>query len=192
MSIKNSEDMTKNKKSSVITNIIIILVSIVITAILSFAVYNQYIKPDTLSESELVDEYVKCFFNSDAKSLLNLLDEDTKKSFLSDYDNDEESLISALQQEFDASKNNLIEYYGSDYEYKYDMGSVIEASEDDITAYIEAANELGYENFNPTAIKEIQIVLTITYNSETAYENLNIAIAQLDGKWYIIGFYNEI
>lgn len=166
------------KKINVIPIIILLILAVAVVTFPRLILSGQ-------SEKKLIKEFIKAEMTADGEKVIEILPDEIVEAAETQGGMTKNEFIKAVQEQLNSAMNTVVNTYGEEWKYSYEIKSIKKASQEDIEEWKNTYKD-GFEmDVDISEGKICEVEINFNGNEIRNTSNIELNLVKIRGKWYI-------
>ncbi|WP_296119079.1 zinc ribbon domain-containing protein [uncultured Eubacterium sp.] len=166
------------KKINVIPIIILLILAVAVVTFPRLILSGQ-------SEKKLIKEFIKAEMTVDGEKVIEILPDEIVEAAETQGGMTKNEFIKAVQEQLNSAMNTVVNTYGEEWKYSYEIKSIKKASQEDIEEWKNTYKD-GFEmDVDISEGKICEVEINFNGNEIRNTSNIELNLVKIRGKWYI-------
>ena len=166
------------KKINVIPIIILLILAVAVVTFPRLILSGQ-------SEKKLIKEFIKAEMTADGEKVIEILPDEIVEAAETQGGMTKNEFIKAVQEQLNSAMNTVVNTYGEEWKYSYEIKSIKKASQEDIEEWKNTYKD-GFEmDVDISEGKICEVEINFHGNEIRNTSNIELNLVKIRGKWYI-------
>ncbi len=166
------------KKINVIPIIILLILAVAVVTFPRLILSGQ-------SEKKLIKEFIKAEMTADGEKVIEILPDEIVEAAETQGGMTKNEFIKAVQEQLNSAMNTVVNTYGEEWKYSYEIKSIKKASQEDIEEWKNTYKD-GFEmDVDISEGKICEVEINFNGNEIRNTSNIELNLVKIRGKWYV-------
>ena len=166
------------KKINVIPIIILLILAVAVVTFPRLILSGQ-------SEKKLIKELIKAEMTADGEKVIEILPDEIVEAAETQGGMTKNEFIKAVQEQLNSAMNTVVNTYGEEWKYSYEIKSIKKASQEDIEEWKNTYKD-GFEmDVDISEGKICEVEINFNGNEIRNTSNIELNLVKIRGKWYV-------
>ena len=166
------------KKINVIPIIIVLILAVAVVTFPRLILSGQ-------SEKKLIKEFIKAEMTADGEKVIEILPDEIVEAAETQGGMTKNEFIKAVQEQLNSAMNTVVNTYGEEWKYSYEIKSIKKASQEDIEEWKNTYKD-GFEmDVDISEGKICEVEINFNGNEIRNTSNIELNLVKIRGKWYV-------
>lgn len=166
------------KKINVIPIIILLILAVAVVTFPRLILSGQ-------SEKKLIKEFIKAEMTADGEKVIEILPDEIVEAAETQGGMTKNEFIKAVQEQLNSAMNTVVNTYGEEWKYSYEIKSIKKASQEDIEEWKNTYKD-GFEmDVDISEGKICEVEINFNGNEINNTSNIELNLVKIRGKWYV-------
>ena len=166
------------KKINVIPIIILLILAVAVVTFPILILSGQ-------SEKKLIKEFIKAEMTADGEKVIEILPDEIVEAAETQGGMTKNEFIKAVQEQLNSAMNTVVNTYGEEWKYSYEIKSIKKASQEDIEEWKNTYKD-GFEmDVDISEGKICEVEINFNGNEIRNTSNIELNLVKIRGKWYV-------
>lgn len=166
------------KKINVIPIIILLIIAVAVVTFPRLILSGQ-------SEKKLIKEFIKAEMTADGEKVIEILPDEIVEAAETQGGMTKNEFIKAVQEQLNSAMNTVVNTYGEEWKYSYEIKSIKKASQEDIEEWKNTYKD-GFEmDVDISEGKICEVEINFNGNEIRNTSNIELNLVKIRGKWYV-------
>lgn len=166
------------KKINVIPIIILLILAVAVVTFPRLILSGQ-------SEKKLIKEFIKAEMTADGEKVIEILPDEIVEAAETQGGMTKNEFIKAVQEQLNSVMNTVVNTYGEEWKYSYEIKSIKKASQEDIEEWKNTYKD-GFEmDVDISEGKICEVEINFNGNEIRNTSNIELNLVKIRGKWYV-------
>lgn len=166
------------KKINVIPIIILLILAVAVVTFPRLILSGQ-------SEKKLIKEFIKAEMTADGEKVIEILPDEIVEAAETQGGMTKNEFIKAVQEQLNSAMNTVVNTYGEEWKYSYEIKSIKKASQEDIEEWKNTYKD-GFEmDVDILEGKICEVEINFNGNEIRNTSNIELNLVKIRGKWYV-------
>lgn len=137
------------------------------------------------SEKKLIKEFIKAEMTADGEKVIEILPDEIVEAAETQGGMTKNEFIKAVQEQLNSAMNTVVNTYGEEWKYSYEIKSIKKASQEDIEEWKNTYKD-GFEmDVDISEGKICEVEINFNGNEIRNTSNIELNLVKIRGKWYV-------
>lgn len=166
------------KKINVIPIIILLILAVAVVTFPRLILSGQ-------SEKKLIKEFIKAEMTADGEKVIEILPDEIVEAAETQGGMTKNEFIKAVQEQLNSAMNTVVNTYGEEWKYSYEIKSIKKALQEDIEEWKNTYKD-GFEmDVDISEGKICEVEINFNGNEIRNTSNIELNLVKIRGKWYV-------